>query len=268
MKAGCKLLYRLALPKSSRNDKSKLRVMTVTLNKPFSEQVAIVTGGGTGIGRAFTAALAEAGARVVIASRREETLRRAADELNAKAKIERVYPYTFDVRSRAETESLVTYTKERFGSIDVLTNNAGLAVPETVTEITDEGWDTVMDTNLRGAMWLVRATLPVMVAGGFGDVVNVSSQAGKHGYADVPSYCASKFGLLGFAEALRDDVRKSGANIRVFNFCPGLVDVDHTGEEDEPRPGAIHVRNMARTLMFALNLDRDVIVEDVNLYAR
>lgn len=236
--------------------------------KPLTEQVAIVTGGGTGIGRAFSGALAEAGARVVIASRREEALRRTADELNARAKAERVFTYAFDVRDRAQAEALVSYTAGRFGSIDVLINNAGLAVPETVGEITDEGWDTVMDTNLRGAMWLVRAALPHMRAQDFGDVVNVSSQAGKHGYADVPSYCASKFGLLGFAEALRDDVRKAGANIRVFNFCPGLVDVDNTGEDDIPRAGAIHVRNMARTLTYALSLDRDVVLEDINLYAR
>lgn len=236
--------------------------------KPFSEQVAIITGGGTGIGRAFSEALSGAGARVVIASRREETLRQTADELNAKVDAERVFPYAFDVRERAQTDALVRYTLERFGSIDVLINNAGLAVPEIVTEITDEGWDTVMETNLRGAMWLVRAALPHMIAASFGDVVNVSSQAGKNGYADVPSYCASKFGLLGFAEALRDDVRKSNANIRVFNFCPGLVDVEHTGEREAPRAGAIHVRNMARTLMFALTLDRDVVLEDINIYAR
>lgn len=242
--------------------------MTSFRNKPFSEQVAVITGGGTGIGRAFCEALARAGARIVIASRREETLRQTAEELNSKIDAERVYPYAFDVRNRAEVEALVRYTLERFGSIDVLINNAGLAVPETVAEITDEGWDTVMDTNLRGAMWLVRAALPHMIAADFGDVVNISSQAGKNGYADVPSYCASKFGLLGFAEALRDDVRKSNANIRVFNFCPGLVDVEHTGEREAPRAGAIHVRNMARTLMFALNLDRDVVLEDISLYAR
>lgn len=236
--------------------------------KSFNEQVAIITGGGTGIGRAFGEALSGAGARVIIASRREETLRQTADELNSKIDAERVYPYAFDVRDRTQADALVRYTAERFGSIDVLINNAGLAVPETVIEMTDEGWDTVMDTNLRGAMWLVRAALPHMIAAGFGDVVNISSQAGKNGYADVPSYCASKFGLLGFAEALRDDVRKGGANIRVFNFCPGLVDVDHTGETDAPREGAIHVRNMARTLMFALTLDRDVVLEDINLYAR
>ena len=236
--------------------------------KPLTEQVAVITGGGTGIGRAFSEALAAVGARVVIASRREATLRQAADELNAKLGAERVFPYAFDVRSREETEALVRYAAERFGSIDVVVNNAGLAVPETVAEITDEGWDTVMETNLRGAMWLVRAALPVMLAQDFGDVVNVSSQAGKHGYADVPSYCASKFGLLGFAEALRDDVRKRGANVRVFNFCPGLVDVEHTSEGEQPRADAIHVRNMARALMFALSLDRDVVLEDINLYKR
>jgi NADP-dependent 3-hydroxy acid dehydrogenase YdfG len=98
--------------------------------------------------------------------------------------------------------------------------------------------------------------------------VNVSSQAGKHGYADVPSYCASKFGLLGYAESVRDHMSKTGANIRVFNFCPGLVDVENTAADAEPRPGFVHVKNMARTLMYALSLDRDVVLEDVNIYAR
>ncbi|HEX8475468.1 MAG TPA: SDR family oxidoreductase [Pyrinomonadaceae bacterium] len=236
--------------------------------KPLSAQTALVTGGGTGIGRAFTEALAASGAHVVIASRRKDVLHRTADELNASVGSERVFPYAFDIRDRAQTEALVRHVVERFGAIDVLINNSGLAVPETVERITDEGWDKVLDTNLRGAMWLVRAVLPSMSAADFGDIVNVSSQAGKHGYADVPSYCASKFGLLGFAEAVRDHVRKAGVNIRVFNFCPGLVDVDNTGRDDQPREGAIHVANMARTLLFALSLDRNVVVEDINLYSR
>ena len=238
-------------------------------NKPLTEQVALITGGGTGIGRAFAAVLAESGARaVVIASRREDVLKRTADELNARVGAPRVYPYAFDIRDLGETESLVRHTAERFGAIDVLVNNSGLAVPETVEAITEEGWDKVLETNLRGAMWLVRAALGYMIREDFGDVVNISSQAGKHGYADVPSYCASKFGLLGYAESLRDHARKTGANIRVFNFCPGLVDVDNTGADTPPRAGAIHVRNMARTLLFALSLDRDVVVEDISLYAR
>ena len=238
-------------------------------NKLLSEQVALITGGGSGIGRAFAGVLAEAGARaVVIASRREVVLRRTADELNARVGAERVYPYAFDIRDLAQTEALVHHVAARFGAIDVLVNNAGLAVAEPVENISEAGWNKVLETNLRGAMWLVRAALPHMLRADFGDVVNISSQAGKHGYADVPSYCASKFGLLGYAESLRDHARKTGANLRVFNFCPGLVDVDHTGADEEPRAGAIHVRNLARALLFALSLDREVILEDLNLFAR
>src|SRR5438067_1907691 len=237
--------------------------------KALTEQVAIITGGGTGIGRAFAEALIEAGARaIVIASRRADVLHQTADELNSKAGAERVFPAEFDIRDLAQTETLVRATAERFGAIDLLINNSGLAVPETVEGVTEDGWAKVLETNLRGAMWLVRAALPYMLREDFGDVVNISSQAGKHGYADVPSYCASKFGLLGYAESLRDHARKTGANIRVFNLCPGLVDVEHTAPNDEPRPGFIHVRNMARTLLFVLSLDRNVIIEGINIYAR
>ena len=237
-------------------------------NKPLSQQVAIVTGGGTGIGRAFSESLAAAGVRVVIASRREAVLRAAAHEINATLNAERVFPYAFDICDRGQIESLVIQAIDRWQTIDLLINNSGVAVPETVEAITEKGWDKVMDTNLRGVVQLVRDVLPHMVENDFGDIVNVSSQAGKHGYADVPSYCASKFGLLGYAEALRDHVRKIGANIRVFNFCPGLVDVENTKAEQQPRAGFIHVANMARTLMYVLSLDRNVVLEDVNIYSR
>jgi NADP-dependent 3-hydroxy acid dehydrogenase YdfG len=236
--------------------------------KALSEQVAIVTGGGSGIGRAFAEALATAGARVVIASRRTDVLRRAADEINNDLGVELVSSYEFDVRDRSQAEKLVTDVYRRWQAIDVLINNSGLAVAETIEGMTDDGWETVMDTNLRGVMQLVRATLPFMRKNDFGDIVNVSSQAGKHGYADVPSYCASKFGLLGYAEALRDDVRKSGANIRVFNFCPGLVDVENSRIDQSPREGFVHVANMARTLIYALSLDRNVVLEDISFYAK
>src|SRR5258707_179693 len=237
-------------------------------NKPIPDQVALVTGGGTGIGRAFTEVLAAAGARVVIASRREEVLRHTAEELNLKLGAEKVFPHAFDIRERLLIDALVHQVVEQHGALDILINNSGLAVPEMADEITEAGWDKVMDTNLRGVMQMVRAALPFMIANEFGDVVNVSSQAGKHGYADVPSYCASKFGLLGYAESLRDHVRKTGANIRVFNFCPGLVDVENTQTGQAPREGFVHVANLARTLMYALSLDRNVMLEDISIYAK
>jgi NADP-dependent 3-hydroxy acid dehydrogenase YdfG len=236
--------------------------------KALSEQVAIVTGGGTGIGRAFSESLATAGTKVVIASRRASVLRRTADEINASVGTERVFPYEFDIRNPDQVDEFVNDVFARWQAVDLLINNSGLAVPETVDEITNAGWDKVMETNLRGVMQLVRAVLPHMIGNDFGDIVNVSSQAGKHGYADVPSYCASKFGLLGFAESLRDHVRKTGTNIRIFNFCPGLVDVENTAATQQARSGFIHVRNLAQTLMFVLSLDRNVVLEDINLYSR
>lgn len=236
--------------------------------KRLSDQTALVTGGATGIGRAFVEALLEADVgRVVIASRRTEVIDAAAAELNQKFGDERVVPYAFNIRHKYQAEQLVESLHDRFGAIDILINNSGLAVPETVIDITDDGWDTVLETNLRGAARLTQLVLPGMLARDFGDIVNVSSQAGKNGYADVPSYCASKFGLLGFAESVRDDMRKRGANVRVFNFCPGLVDVE-SPLDAEPRPGFIHVRNMAATLIYALSLDRNVNLEDISLYAR
>jgi NADP-dependent 3-hydroxy acid dehydrogenase YdfG len=236
--------------------------------KALSEQVAIVTGGGSGIGRALAEALALAGVKVVIASRRRDVLSATADEINATVGTERVFPYEFDLRKGEDAATLAQDVFERWQAIDVLVNNSGLAIPETVDAITEEGWDTVMETNLGGVMQLVRAVLPHMRRNDFGDIVNIASQAGKHGYADVPSYCASKFGLLGYAEALRDDVRKTSANIRVFNFCPGLVDVENTRSDQAPRAGFIHVANMGRTLMYALSLDRNVVLEDINLYGK
>ena len=113
-------------------------------NKPISDQVALVTGGGTGIGRAFTEALATAGARVVIASRREDVLRHAAEEINLKLSAEKVFPYVFDIRERHTIDALVGHVVEQHGALDLLVNNSGLAVPETADIITEEGWDKVI----------------------------------------------------------------------------------------------------------------------------
>lgn len=236
--------------------------------KNFAEQTALITGGATGIGRGFTELLLENGfGHIVIASRRKEVVDEAAEELNSEFGEGKVIPFAFDLRDKEQTENLAKFCLDKFSAIDVLINNSGLAVPETVLELSDEGWDKVLETNLRGAMWLTKLVLPKMIEQDFGDIVNVSSQAGKNGYADVPSYCASKFGLLGFAESVRDDVRQRNANVRVFNFCPGLVDVE-TPADESPREGFIHVKNMARTLIFSLSLDRNVILEDINIYSR
>src|SRR5262249_39776139 len=113
--------------------------------KCLDEQVALVTGGGSGIGRAFAEALAVTGATVVVASRRDELLRRAAAEINESVGSERVFPRQLDIRDLAQIDFLVSDLIERWQTIDVLVNNSGLAVPETVDRITQAGWDNVLE---------------------------------------------------------------------------------------------------------------------------
>jgi len=242
--------------------------MAAPQSKPLSRQIALITGGGSGIGRVFAEGLLAAGiGKVVIASRREPTLLATADALNRQFGGSRAIPCSFDIRDRQSTEALVEKIHRDLGAVDILVNNAGLAVPESIGNVTEAGWDQVLETNLRGAMWLTQLVLPKMFSANFGDIVNVSSQAGKNGYADVPSYCASKFALLGLAESVRDEIRRRSANIRVFNLCPGLVDVE-SDPNGPAKSGFLHVRNMMATLLYALSLDRDVDLHDIGMTSR
>lgn len=226
-------------------------------------RVAIITGGGSGIGRAMAAGLAAKGMKVVIASRREDLLARVAAELG-----EHVSARACDLRELDSVQHLVNQTVSRFGRLDLVINNSGLAIAERLDTVSNEHWDIVMDTNLRGAFWLTREAMHQFRRQGQGDVVNISSQAGLHGYADVSTYCASKYALRGMGEALRQEAKADGLDVRVFTFCPGMVDVDHVGEHESPRPGAVHVRNMVKALLFVLELDRDVVVDDLGMFAR
>ena len=229
-------------------------------------KVAIVTGGGSGIGRAMAEGLAGAGAKVVIASRRADMLREAARAMSHGGR--EVHAHPCDVRDLQSVQDLVNGTIGVFGRIDVLINNSGLAVPNRLDQASNDEWDTVMDTNLRGAFWLTREVLHHMRRQNQGDVVNVSSWAGLHGFANVTSYCASKFGLLGLGQALRAELNQDGVDVRVFNFCPGIVDVENLRDDQPARPGAMHVRTMVQLLLFALALDRNVVLHDVGLTAR
>lgn len=237
------------------------------IQMPFNEQVALITGGGSGIGRALAAGLLAQGCKVVIASRRGDLLHRTAAELNAQFPKARVYPYVFDIRIQEQTERLVKWVQETFGHLDILINNSGVADHAAIESLDDATWNYVMETNLRGAMWLMRAALPGMRTRNFGDIVNIVSQAGRNGYGDVPAYCASKHAIIGLARAVDDELRKAAVNVRITNICPSLVDVGQTGEKDIPREGAMHVRNMLKTLMFCLSLDRNVRLSELDLMA-
>jgi NAD(P)-dependent dehydrogenase (short-subunit alcohol dehydrogenase family) len=182
--------------------------------------VAIVTGGGRGIGRATAERFAAAGYAVVIAEVRpalgrqvERALRRHGTPAVA---------LTTDVAARASVRRTVAATLSRFGRIDCLVNNAGVLTAGPLVRLAEPALDRMLGVNLRGPLLMSRAVLPAMRRRGSGTIINVASQLGKSGAAGYVAYCATKFGVIGFTEALADEL--TGTGVRVWAVCPGLVD--------------------------------------------
>ena len=195
-------------------------------------QVALVTGGSRGIGRAVAQGLATAGWQVYFCSRSRESVAAAEAELAAAGLAERVSGRCCDMRSEEQVNALVAEVLAQAGRIDCLVNNAGLGIFGPVDELTGEQWRQVLETNLSGVFYALRAVAPAMRRQGSGWIFNIASLAGRHAFAGGAAYNASKFGLLGLTEAAMLDLRAAG--VRVAAILPGSVDTDfHAGRQDD-----------------------------------
>jgi NAD(P)-dependent dehydrogenase (short-subunit alcohol dehydrogenase family) len=182
-------------------------------------QVALVTGAGRGVGRAIAEALGEAGASVVLAARTRRQVEAAALALE-RAGVSSL-GVACDVREPTQVRDLLAAAIRRFRRLDILVNNAG-AFQIATLESTDEAlWDTILDTNLKGPYLVTRAALPYLVRRR-GHVLNMVSVAGRIAFPGDTAYCASKWGLLGFTNALREELRPRG--VRVTALLPGAID--------------------------------------------
>jgi 3-oxoacyl-[acyl-carrier protein] reductase len=184
-------------------------------------RVAIVTGGSKGIGYAIAEALVGRGMRVAIASRNEADVQKAAAKLNDGAGSEVSIGVPCDVRRYEECEQLVGETVRAFGRVDVLVNNAGIGRFANVAELSPDDWRAVIETNLNGVYYCTHAALPKLRAAGQSWIINIGSLAGKNAFPGGGAYNASKFGLIGFSEALMQEVRHDG--VRVSYIMPGSV---------------------------------------------
>ena len=182
-------------------------------------RTALVTGASSGLGRAVAVALAEAGADVALVARSEIDLRETEERVSRSGR--RALALPTDLASAAETQAAVERTAEAFGRVDVLVNAAGTDVPGSVEDLGVEGWDRTLSVNLRAPFLLSKAAFPFMREAGGGTIANVSSVAGKKGWANASAYCASKFGLTGLTEALADEGRPHG--IRAIVIYPGAM---------------------------------------------
>jgi ketoreductase len=188
----------------------------------LKHKIALVTGGGTGIGKAIAVKLAKNGAKVAIASRNREQLQKVAAEL---AQIDlNVLPVQMSVRNKAEVESTVANIVGQWGAIHILVNNAGISGLTLMNDADDSKWYDIVDTNLNGMYLLTKAVLRNMPDQAGGRIINISSVLGKFGVPGYSAYCTSKHGMIGFTRALALEVVSRG--ITVNTICPGWVDTE------------------------------------------
>ena len=192
--------------------------------KPLAGRVAVVTGGTRGIGLAIARSLADDGASVVVSGRDPDRLESAAKELEALGTS--ALAVAADAGKREDAERLVETTKERFGRIDVLVNNAGITRDQLLVRMKDDDWDKVMDTNLRGVFLMTRAVGKVMMRQKSGRMINISSTAGAMGNAGQVNYSAAKAGVIGLSKAAAREL--AHWNILVNVVAPGLIETDMT----------------------------------------
>ena len=163
---------------------------------------ALISGGASGIGLAIAEALASQGVELVLVSRRLELLEQEAARLSARYGV-RVLPLALDLCDGDQVRARHAEARERLGPIDLLVNNSGVGSDYLVQDLPESEWDRVMDTCAKGTFLLTQACLPDMLASHHGTVINIASQAARHGYARASVYCAAKFAVLGFAKALQ-----------------------------------------------------------------
>jgi NADP-dependent 3-hydroxy acid dehydrogenase YdfG len=187
----------------------------------IKDKVVIITGASSGIGEATARELASKGAKVVLAARREDRLKKLQDELQASGG-QAIYKVT-DIASRKQVEELAAFTLKEFGQIDVLVNNAGIMPQAFLAENKVDEWDRMIDVNIKGVLYAIAAIVPSMRERKSGHVINLSSIAGHSVYPGGAVYCGTKFAVTAISEGLRQEEAMLGNNIRVTNVSPGAV---------------------------------------------
>ena len=224
-------------------------------------RVALVTGGGTGIGKAIAAALVQSGARVAIASRNPAHLEEAREEIKRRG--HELLTVKMDVRSKEEVRMAVARVAQAFGGIDILVNNAGTSGLNRIDDPDDSQWLDILETNLSGTYLVTKEALKFMKNNSHGRIINISSVLGKFGVAGYTAYCASKHGMIGFTKALALEV--VGRGITVNAICPGWVDTDmaRSGIEESAAYQGITPEEFKRQAIQAVPIRRFLEAEEV-----
>jgi 3-oxoacyl-[acyl-carrier protein] reductase len=232
----------------------------------LKDKVALITGAGKGIGKAVAIALAQEGVHVGLVARTEKEVKAVAEEalaLGVKAAFA-----TADVSNRAEVEAAVAKLQDELGPVDILINNAGTATFGKFLDLEPEVWEQQVKVNVFGVYYTTRAVLPQMIERQTGDIINISSTAGKSGSPVTSAYSASKFAVFGLSESLMQEVRRH--NIRVTALAPSTVvtDLAHsanliTGDAER----VMHPEDFAEFIIAQLKLHRRIFVKEASIFS-
>ena len=229
-------------------------------------KTALITGAGKGIGKAIALAVAAEGVHVGLVARTEKDIRAVAGEITARG-VKAAYAAA-DVSNRSEIESAVEKIKGSLGEIDILVNNAGTGTFGKFLELEPEVWEAQIKINVFGVYYTTRAVLPSMIERKAGDIINISSTAGKTGAATTSAYSASKFAVFGLTESLMQEVRKH--NIRVTAMAPSTVvtDLAYSADLIKGDPERVmHAEDFAELIVAQLKLNRRVFVKEASIFS-
>ena len=225
-------------------------------------KTAVVTGSSKGIGYAIAEAIVREGGSVVVSARNEDEVAEAARTLNELGG-GRAVPVACDMRSYEDVQRMIG-AAQALGGLDVLVNNAGVGRFGAVDELSLEDWHQVIETNLSGVFYACREAVPLLRARGGGWVINIGSLAGKNPFAGGSAYNASKFGLLGFSEAMMLDVREHG--IRVCCIMPGSVDTWFNHNQPSPEHAwKIQPGDIARLVLELLSFPENALPSRIEI---
>lgn len=207
--------------------------MSRSESQTLTGQVAVITGAGRGIGAAIAIKLAAMGARTILCGRTQVSLEKTAAVIQGSGGQNAVIEC--DLTDLCSVESLAEHVGRDFGRLDILVNNAGVRGPQgSLHELPPDGWDSIVNTNLRGVYYTIRTFAPLMIRARSGHIINISSLAGKNPIPNGAAYAASKWGLNGLSYSVAEELRAH--NIRVSVICPGSVHTEfspHSGKDAE-----------------------------------
>jgi 3-oxoacyl-[acyl-carrier protein] reductase len=195
-----------------------------SLKIDLTGQTAVVTGASQGLGKAIAIALAKSGAKVACVARNAETLTGTVDEIGAAGG--QAEAFSCDVKDSKPVDELIDKLAETWGKIDILVNNAGVTRDTLLPRMTDDEWDDVINTNLRGSFLFARACSRHMMRARYGRIINISSVSGLIGNPGQTNYSASKAGIIGFTRSLSREL--AGRKVTINDVCPGFIESDMT----------------------------------------